>query len=244
MAGDPGGKSREDLLAQQAAFFESYFRKGAEFTRELIEETQRLRARLAELEEKLSIERDRDLEERFEQIERENNDLAALYVAQSQLHSTLDVGEVLQVVTEVLLNFVGADRFAILALDGDRLAPLTVHGLADSEVPERGFARGQFPALARGPVVGAGVGAAKVAEPPVWTVALRGRDEPFGVIAIWSYLPQKRELAPVDQQIFELLATSGGLALEAARVASEARLRLPVDQARSPYRSFCEVLRG
>ena len=51
---DDSSVTQADLLAQQAAFFESYFKKGAEFTRELMQETQRLRARLAELEDKLA----------------------------------------------------------------------------------------------------------------------------------------------------------------------------------------------
>ena len=54
MSGDDESGPQDHLLAQQAAFFEAYFKKGAEFTRELMQETQRLRARLAELEVRLS----------------------------------------------------------------------------------------------------------------------------------------------------------------------------------------------
>jgi nitrate/nitrite-specific signal transduction histidine kinase len=245
MAGDPKDVSRVDLLAQQAAFFESYFRKGAEFTRELMEETQRLRMRLAELEQRLEGDgSDRELEERYLQIERENNDLAALYVAQSQLHSTLDVGEVLQVLVEVLLNFVGAERFAILADDAGRLRTIATHGLDESEVPAGGFDAARFETvIAEGGVHGDGVERREIGQEPTIAIALLGRGRrPLGVIAIWGFLRQKKELATVDGQIFDLLATSGGLALEAARVATEARRRMVVTEDRSAFASFHELL--
>src|SRR4030081_3356899 len=47
----------------------------------------------------------------------QNNNLASLYVASYQLHSTLDFREVIQIVQEIVINLIGAEAFAILLLD-------------------------------------------------------------------------------------------------------------------------------
>jgi nitrate/nitrite-specific signal transduction histidine kinase len=245
MSGDPKGLSRADLLAKQAAFFESYFRKGAEFTRELMEETQRLRARLAELEVRLEGEgRDTELEERYQQIERENNDLAALYVAQSQLHSTLDVGEVVQVLVEVLLNFVGAERFALLFYDDDRLYPLGLHGIEASELPTDGIKPEDLsPVALSGGVDIQGIDGRPISERPTISIGMVGSEgKAIGAVCIWGFLRQKKELATVDMQIFDLIASSAAMALEAARVATEARLHQTVDNSRSAFASLSRLL--
>src|SRR5688572_21577460 len=102
-ADDDAGDDRESLLTKKKEFFETFFRKGAEITRELLAENDRLRRRIVDLE---------------DELERENGDLASLYVAQTQLHASLDAAEVVRVIMEIALNFIGAQRFGIYLLDG------------------------------------------------------------------------------------------------------------------------------
>lgn len=130
---------------QKAEKFLELFNKGKEFTEELLRENQRLRYRLAALDEGASAEevsrlreqlahlseenrriqqRFREVEEenkdfanRYIEIEEQNNNLANLYVASYQLHSTLDFREVIQIVQEIVINLIGAEAFAILLLD-------------------------------------------------------------------------------------------------------------------------------
>ena len=52
----------------------------------------------------------------YVEIEEENNNLANLYVASYQLHSTLDSSEVLKVVLEIVINLIGAEIFCGLRL--------------------------------------------------------------------------------------------------------------------------------
>jgi predicted nuclease with TOPRIM domain len=54
---------------------------------------------------------------RYLEIEEENNNLANLYVASYQLHSTLDLEEVLKIIIEIVINLVGAEVFAVYILD-------------------------------------------------------------------------------------------------------------------------------
>ena len=69
-----------------------------------------------------------ELETRLTQIEQENRDLAGLcsrlneqneaisnlYVAKHRLHASLDAGEIMKIVTEILAELVGADEFTIM----------------------------------------------------------------------------------------------------------------------------------
>src|SRR5476651_749527 len=132
--------------SSRAEKFLELFNKGREFTEELLRENQRLRFRLAALEneggsseevQKLRTENtiladeyrriqerfreveeeNRDFASRYVEVEEQNNNLANLYVASYQLHSTLDFREVIQIVQEIVINLVGAEVFAILLLD-------------------------------------------------------------------------------------------------------------------------------
>jgi nitrate/nitrite-specific signal transduction histidine kinase len=138
-------KSMTDESTRAEKFLE-LFNKGREFTEELLRENQRLRFRLAALEnegvsteemQKLRAENtilaeeyrriqerfreveeeNRDFASRYVEIEEQNNNLANLYVASYQLHSTLDFREVIQIVQEIVINLVGAEAFSILLLD-------------------------------------------------------------------------------------------------------------------------------
>ena len=139
--------------------FLEIFRKGQEFTLDLLKDNEQLRYRVVKLEESLKSRPDkpaprlsgdkyeelarkvalyerklRELEEKLNEVEEENidfaqryidvdeqnNNLANLYVASFQLHSTLDYEEVLQIILEIIINLIGAEEFAIFLLDEKR----------------------------------------------------------------------------------------------------------------------------
>ncbi len=281
---DRSGSEESSLLEKREEFLESFFKKGAEFTRDLLEDNDRLRRRVVQLESELrhaleqepsagtlqelvdklhALEKERaDLLRRFAdteaqenlfaaryaEIERENNNLASLYVAQTQLHSSHDVGEVLRVMVEILLNFVGARTFAIyLADETGTLRALEAHAMALDEVPSFPAGEGVL-----GDVVT--TGRVKTEAGAVTEARVPGRDEPFvcfplradgsivGAVAIWGFLVQKEYLVDVDRQIFDLLTSSGGHALEAALLATRAR-RSGNAPSRATYEAYAELLR-
>src|ERR1039457_913089 len=132
-------------IHSRAEEFLQVFKKGAEFTQELMKENERLRFRIVEMEdsqknpspevtvsdehrrllqriEELELEKNeilgrirqveqenQDFANRYVEIEQENNNLANLYIASYQLHSTLDFKEVLQIITEIIINLIGAE---------------------------------------------------------------------------------------------------------------------------------------
>lgn len=227
-----GSGSGDDLVAKQKELIEGLFKKASEFTEELLRENERLRLRVVQLEgqfqQKLaSVEAEnREWTRRYQQIEHENNNLANLYVAVHQLHSTLELREVLQTIVEIVLNFVGGKTFAVLLLDEDtgEIRPVTAEGIEKAKVPsskvgERTVGR---VALSGEPSYGVIAGKRAISEEPAICVPLRMKDRVVGVIAVWEMLQQKAGLDEVDYEIFNLLGAHAASALEAARLHAEA----------------------
>ena len=169
----------------------------------------------------------RDWKARYMDVERENSNLANLYVASYQLHSTLDLKEVIQIILEILLNFVGARTFAIYLVDDadGSLHPIAAEGMDRAKVPIVRKNEGVV-----GKVAQSGIayleGAMRpvtldLARPSVVT-PLRMKDEVVGAIAIWDFLKQKTALVDVDYELFNLLAAHAAGALQSAKRNAEA----------------------
>ncbi len=202
-----------DLVESKREFIETFFKRGAEFTEELMRENEKLRFRVVQLEEErralassahtphdkpgagalrelvarieqLEVEREglmsrfagverlnRDIYDRYHDIERENNNLANLYVASFQLHSTMELRELTQIILEILLNFVGAKTFAIQLVDDEhrKLRTLAAEGVERATRPRgRRSARG---ASARSSEAGTTTSTASgCARAPIWRI--------------------------------------------------------------------------
>jgi nitrate/nitrite-specific signal transduction histidine kinase len=186
-----------------------------------------------------------NLEKHIRDIEIENSNLASLYVALSQLHSSLDVNEVLGVIVEILLNFVGGETFAVMVMDGrGTLRAIAAHGVSRHEVPSiprdadivaKALVTGEPQMLAfenerrPDPLNG----------PPIVQIPLHAAGEVIGLLPVWTFLQQKQGLTDIDHEIIQLLSKSAGTALEAARLAMTAR-----DESRLPgyYEAFAPLL--
>jgi hypothetical protein len=268
------GEGTGALAAQKREFIETFFKRGAEFTEELIHENERLRYRLLELEQStpstephesdpelaeldaealrarvVRLERERDeilhrvrgIEQlnhdylsRYQEIERENNNLANLYVASHQLHSTLELREVTQIIVEILLNFIGAKTFAVQLLDEERgvLRTLAAEGIERARVPERSVAKTAESGL---DVVADAVRSGKayfgptraareprtISDVPVVGMPLKIGARVVGIILVWELLSQKSGLVDVDFELFKLLGDHAGSALQSAKLNAE-----------------------
>jgi GAF domain-containing protein len=203
---------RADLLARGEEFLEA-FRNGIEFARELLRENERLRGRLAEL------------DQRCVEIEEENGNLASLYVATQQLHSTLDPDEVLRIVIEIAIDLIGADAFAIYLLDerSRELRAVAAEGVDLARLPPARAGEGRLgEALAAGaprrfeeaPVAGRHVDP----ERPLVCIPLRIDEQAIGAIAIFAFLQQKRGLSALDQELFRVLGGHAATAIVASQL--------------------------
>jgi hypothetical protein len=254
--------SSEGLLEQRETFIQTFFKKGAELTEELLHEDQRLRKRLSEVEAEnaalraqvASEDAIRDLlakiqhlekekrellsrmsdaqassshySSRFAEIEAENAQLASLYVASHQLHSTLELRSIVRQLKELLAQFLGARAFAVYLLDDDKkeLVPICSEGVNTS-------------ALKRLQVETAGVigravesGAAEWVEgdatrgtidAPSATIPMLLNGKAVGAIAVFATYEQKREFIDVDFELFKLLGAHAASALVASRLFAE-----------------------
>lgn len=256
---------KRDGLFARAEEVLSVFRRGAEFTQELLKENERLRRSVAEYQtqqlaasdehawEKLrceligriqSLEGERDdmlerlrqiegenrhFAERYLEIEEENNNLASLYVASYQLHSTLDLSEVVQIVVEIVINLVGAEIFAIYILD-ERTQVLSAVASEGRELAE--FA----PCVLGQGMIGAAVATGETqtgdaagegdVERPLVCVPLRVQERPIGAIAIHKLLQQKSGFSALDHELFTLLGGHAATAVFAARLYSQSERKL------------------
>ena len=273
------GKDSEHL--ERGEEFLEMFRKGQEFTQDLLKENERLRfqvvhleeavkmkleappngqqspltqdmaqrlaqyeARFDELESKLSeVEAENvDFAQRYIDVEEQNNNLANLYVASYQLHSTLDYDEVLQIILEIIINLIGGEIFAIYLLDEKTktLNPEASEGVSISEIPQVPLGEG---------VIGMTVQAnesyfndkpsedlKELFADPLVCIPLTIKDDVIGTIVLFSLLQQKVTFAPVDFELFTLLAGHAATAIFSSRLFTESKRKL------STYQGFLDLL--
>lgn len=250
--------------------FMQVFKKGAEFTQDLLKENERLRYTLFNLEEKLqpgsdSIDPDeatrlqrrieeleqqreeilgrvRKIEEenadfanRYVEIENENNMLANLYIASYQLHSTLDFREVLQVITEIVINLIGAEEFSIMLLDEktNKLQAVMTEGLNVSEVPAIAIGDGLVGQMAKtgeNYFIDQMDSYERDFHHPLVVIPLKIKERVIGVIVIYKLLIQKNKFAEVDYELFTLLAGHAATAIFSSKLYSESERKLSTIQ--------------
>ncbi len=160
-------------------------------------------------------------EGRYAAIEQELNDLANLYVASFQLHSTLKPTYVLQHIRELLAQLVGAERFCIYVLndDGTQAIPVGSEGLLEHELKPVIVGQG-----AVGTVCATGVSSVRQGDPPgagtvddpLAVLPMQVDGQTVGVISIVALLEQKHAWVQVDQELFHLLGSHAAAALLAA----------------------------
>ncbi len=209
--------------------------KTRQYVQELLRENERLREITAALEDKVAAIETESLRfnERYAEIEKQNNDLANLYVASYRLHSTLDRQEVISVIEEIIINLIGSEELAVLERNPD--SAWSVVGAVGME-PER------LEQIVAGIEAGRGVIGKAVAGVERFVVSGGNRDdlaapevgltacvplvldgEVTGVIAIFGLLEQKPGVEPIDLQLFDLLASHAATALYASRESAESK---------------------
>ncbi|HLB24690.1 MAG TPA: GAF domain-containing protein [Nitrospirota bacterium] len=169
--------------------------------------------------------------EKYLEVETENNNLANLYVASYQLHSTLDFEEVLKTVLEIIMNLVGAERFAIMLLDEktNELSAVAAEGVHGEEMPTVPIGNGVIGAVAR---TGESFFAEDTQsgsgdlEAPIVCIPLKIKEHVIGVITIYTLLVQKKSFTDVDYELFSMLAGHAATAIFSSRLYSQSERKL------------------
>jgi nitrate/nitrite-specific signal transduction histidine kinase len=278
---DTEDKAKKTDHLEKGEEFLEMFRKGQEFTQDLLKENERLRfqvvhleeaikkeleapdsgqkssmsqdmteklaqyeTRFSELESRLSeVEAENvDFVQRYIDVEEQNNNLANLYVASFQLHSTLDYEEVLQIILEIIINLIGGEIFALYLLDekSGTLNPEASEGVSISEIPKVPLGEG---------IIGQTVADNKsyfndspsedmeeLYADPLVCIPLTIQNDVIGTIVVFRLLQQKVSFAPVDFELFTLLAGHAATAIFSSRLFTESKRKL------STYQGFLDLL--
>jgi hypothetical protein len=201
--------------------------------RELLQKIERLEAEKSEL-----VSRFREAEAitteftaRVQEVETEFSNLANLFVASNQLHSSLSPRGVTRRIKEILAQLVGAERYAVylVGADGTELVPIASEGVTGSQL---------LPVRSNGTHIGevlkSGSASVSEADPstgsiekPAAIIPLTVDDRVVGTIAVFSTLTQKNKFDTVDFELFKLLGQHAAQALVAASLFAQAERKLP-----------------
>lgn len=201
-----------EKLRGQVVTLESDYRRLENVHGSTSEELDRLRVQLDGAEQE-----NRRYAEEHHQIETHNSNLANLYVASYQLHSSVDRQAVLRTIQEIVINLIGSEEVAIFERGASNEFNLvSAFGVEGSKLMK--FRLGDGPigsALAAGETF---VNShARGGENQLTAcVPLKINDTIVGGILIFSLLEHKRELAPVDHEMLELLAVHASTSLYCA----------------------------
>lgn len=177
------------------------------------------------------------------QVEEVNNNLTNLYIASSRLHSTLDRKETLEIIKEVVINFVGAEKFAVFIHDEAEktLRFETGEGFDDDQiVPEVRLGEGLLGETASS---GENYFAEEMAgqesqDPlsPLVAIPLMIQGELLGLLAIYRLFIQKEQLASIDYQLFSMLGEHAATALFSSTLYGRS------ERKRQTYQGFMDLL--
>ncbi len=171
-----------------------------------------------------------------------NNNLTNLYVASTRLHSVLDRAEVLQIIKEVVINLVGAEKFAVLTFDkgahqlrfevGEGFDDLSFPAISPSsglwqEVVHQGESYYQDGSVVEG---------SDDLLVPLAVIPLRIHEQTTGALAIYRLFVQKERFEVVDFQLFSMMAEHAATAIFSSTLYEES------ERKRQTYRGFMDLL--
>jgi nitrate/nitrite-specific signal transduction histidine kinase len=203
------------------------------------QESTQLRRRIEHLEKRFEeVERENhDFAQRYTEVSQENESLANLYVASYRLHSTLDPGEVMEIICEILVELVGAEDFGILLMDerNNELSPVRVEGPVAA-----------YPAhilMGRGPI-GAAVSdgrayyqEGKAEGEPLAVIPLQIKGHSVGALVITRLLHGRTHFDGVAKELLGLLAGHAATSLMSSRLYSN------VDRKLRTIEGFMELMK-
>ncbi len=169
---------------------------------------------------------------RVQEVESEFSNLANLYVASNQLHSSLSPRGVTRRIKEVLAQLVGAERYSMYLANEDstELVPIASEGVPGGEllpVPVQGSRLGAVFQSGEAQVEEEGDPSRGELDRPAAAIPLIVDERVVGVIAIFSTLSQKTRFDAVDFELFRLLGQQAAAALVSASLFAQAERRLP-----------------
>ena len=156
--------------------------------------------------------------EQYQHIEEQSSNLANLYVASYQLHTSVDRETVLTTIQEIVINLIGSEQLAIYERNGEGEFRLAASFGFDQE-QLLAFVSGEYAVekLAEGHIFSDPT----EQQPLTASVPLQIGDRVAGAILVFRLLEHKLSLQPVDHELFDLLAVHASTALYCATLHAE-----------------------
>jgi len=160
---------------------------------------------------------------KYEEVEKELDSMASLYVALYQLHSKFEPNEMLGVIEQLLAQFIGIGSFVIyLTRENSNEKILEpVHAYHCKDITENiKWTEGPIGEAASTQIYSTKIKGNN--DTPLACIPLVFDGETIGVIAIWGLLEQKEQFEDMDFKFFKLLAVHSASAIVAAGLMSNA----------------------
>jgi TolA-binding protein len=202
--------------------------------RQLVERIETLEVEKQELlqQNQRATEESQEFNERFSQVESEFANMANLFVASNQLHSSMSPRRVTRRIKEVLAQLVGAERYCmyLAAPGGQQLVPIASEGVGSHDLKPLNIDDSRIGEAYRtnaaefdekaDPSQGS-------VEVPAVVIPLSIDEKVVGVIAVFSTLSQKTSFSTIDFELFKLLGQHAAAALVSASLYVRAEQKLP-----------------
>ena len=243
---DPGGSSLEVTQAipdeaenDGTSHNDEEIKKLQAENSRLVSEAEQLHLQMRELEDE-----NHDFANQIVRTEEINNNLTNLYIASSRLHSVLDRQMVAEIIKEITINFVGAEKFALLlhTAGTDRLEFLMGEGFADENFPTTiatdkneiftQVVQEQESYFVEGTVVQGSDDPYR----PLAAIPLVIHGEVIGVLTIYRLLVQKDKFEAIDFHLFSMMAEHAATALFSSGLYEKS------ERKRETYRGMMDLL--
>jgi K+-sensing histidine kinase KdpD len=177
--------------------------------REELEQRRRAQIELARAVERIR-EESQQYAAQYAEVEMHNANLANLYVASYQLHGTLSRDSVLEAMTEIVVNLVGSEEFAICEIDEAALSVLASVGIEPDAVQ---WTTPHVRAAVESGDAFIGTPGESAPGEPLVCLPLKLDGKTIAVVIIFRLLAHKSQLEALDHELFDLLATHAATAL-------------------------------
>jgi len=166
------------------------------------------------------------------EVETEFANLANLFVASTQIHSSLSPRGVTRRIKEVLAQLVGAESYCMFLANAEEteLVPVASEGVPSGALRPISVDEGRIGQVfrTRSATVNEESDACEGSlDEPAAVIPLTVDDKIVGVIAIFSTLSQKKRFSTIDFELFKLLGQHAAAALVSASLFVQAERRLP-----------------
>jgi GAF domain-containing protein len=164
----------------------------------------------------------RDHYARYTELEEQNETLANLYVAISNLHSTLQFGEVLMIIKEIIINLVGSESFAIFWIDepARQLRLIASEGEPASAQETIPLGQNILSKAAQSGEIFISVADSSEQE-PMACIPLKAIGKVVGVVVIYHLLAHKSAFSQTDFELFGLMADHAASSIVSSLIYSQ-----------------------